>query len=219
MNFIERITGLFTSPDKTMGDIAKEPRIEEAAVIVAIYAIIAAVSAFITSSHIKYVFTDSALEGMTGIMTIITVIAALIMPFIFWVIITAVLYLFSMVFGGEGKFLTLLAGIGYSQLPKILTAIILALLLTQAPIITMEISSSGQTRIVDGGDGGQFSSPLGIFQQVVGLIGLLWSCLIGMFALKHILKLSTKTAAIVVGVPLVLYLALSFGSALFYGLL
>lgn len=219
MNFIERIVGLFTSPDKTMGDIAKEPRIEEAAVIVALYAIVSAISTYIASSHIKYVFTDPALEGMAGIMTIMSAVIGLIAPFILWVIVTAVLYLFSMVFGGEGKFMALLTGIGYSQLPKIFATIILAVLLTQAPVLTYEISSSGQTRLLDGDGGGQLSDPMSILQQAVGLIGLLWSCLMGIFAVKHVLKLSTKSAAIVVGLPLVLYLIFTFGSALIYGLL
>jgi hypothetical protein len=214
MNFIERITGLITSPDKTIADIAKAPRIEEAAVIVAAYAIVTAISAYIAASHIKYVFTDSSLEGLAGIMTLLTAVFGLIMPFIMWVIITAVLYLFAMVFGGEGKFLTLLTGIGYSQLPKIFAALIAMLLLTQAPILTYEISSSGQTRIVDGA---QTTNMWSIAQQIVGIIGLLWSCLLGIFAIKYVLKLSTKTAAIVVGVPLVLYLVVSYGLSFVLG--
>jgi|AGTN01.2.fsa_nt_gi Yip1 domain. len=215
MSFVERIKGLITSPDKTMENIAKEPRIEEALVIVAIFAIITAIATYLASSHTKYIFTDSSLEGLSGIMTAISVIAGLILPFILWVVITAVLYLFAMVFGGEGKFMALLAGIGYSQMPKILTTIILALLLTQAPVLTYEISSSGQYQLVDG----EASSLLSIIQQVVSLIGLLWSCLIGVFAVKHILKLSTKSAALVVGVPLILYLAATYGSAFLFGLL
>ncbi|MGA9138992.1 MAG: Yip1 family protein [Methanocella sp.] len=217
MNFIERIIGLITSPDKTMADIAKEPKIEEAAVVVAVYAVIAAISAYIASSHINYVFTDPTLEGLTGIMTAITVVTGLILPFILWVIITAVLYLFAMVFGGEGKFLALLSGIGYSQLPKIFVTLILVVLLTQAPVITYEISSSGQTRILD--TGASTSSLLTIVQQIVGLIGLLWSCIIGVFAVKYILKLSTKNAALVVGVPLVLYLIITYGAAYLMGFL
>jgi hypothetical protein len=149
-------------------------------------------------------------------MTAITVVTGLILPFILWVIIAAVLYLFAMVFGGEGKFLALLSCIGYSQLPKIFVTLILLVLLTQAPVITYEISSSGQTTILDGGTS---SSLLTIAQQIVGLIGLLWSCLIGVFAVKYILKLSTKSAALVVGVPLVLYLVITYGAAYLMGFL
>ncbi len=215
MSLLQRITGLLTSPDKTMEEVNKEPRIEEALIIVAIYAVIAAISAYIASSHINYVFTDPSLESMRSIITAMTVVTGLIMPFVMWVIITAVLYLFAMVFGGEGKFLTLLTGIGYSQLPKILVTLILLVLLTQSPTITYEISSSGQTRILDGGTSG--SSLITILQQIVGLIGLLWSCVIGVFAIKHILKLSTKSAAIVVGVPLALYLIVTYGAAFLLG--
>ncbi len=63
MNFIERITGLITNPDKTMEDVAKEPRIEEAVVVIAIYAILSAISAYVMSSHITYIYTDSKYAG------------------------------------------------------------------------------------------------------------------------------------------------------------
>lgn len=213
MNFIERVTGLITSPDKTMGDIAKEPRIEEAAVIVAIYAVFAAISAYLTSSHIKYVYTDSTVPSMTGIITIITVVMGLIMPFILWVIITAVLYLFSMVFGGEGKFMNVLSAIGYSTLPKIFAIIVSILLLTQAPVITMEISSSNPMSSLSAATD-FYKNTFVMLSSLIVLVGLVWSSVLGIFGIKHTEKLSMKSAALVVGIPLVLYIVFQYGSLL-----
>ena len=56
MNFTQRVIGVFTNPDKTMNDIVNDPRIEEAIVIVGIYAILAMLSSYILSSHISYIY-------------------------------------------------------------------------------------------------------------------------------------------------------------------
>jgi hypothetical protein len=213
MNFIERIKGLITNPDKTMEDVAKEPRIEEAAVVIAIYAILAAISAYVLQTHITYVYTDPNVPNMAGLMTIVTVVGGLITPFIMWVIISVVLYLFSMVFGGEGKFTAVLTAMGLSAFVKIFAAVISILLLTQAPHITVEISSSDPFSSV-GAMTDFYKNTFVLLSSLVLLAGLLWSSYIGVFGIKHTEKISLKSAAIVVGVPLVLCVVLQYGTVL-----
>lgn len=209
MKFVERIKGLFTSPDKTMEDVAKDPRLEEAVIIVAIYAVVAAISGYITSSHLKYVSTDTTGVDISGFLSIITIVTSLIAPFIMWVLISVVLYLFSMVFGGEGKFTSVLSAIGMSTIAKIFPAIVGLLLLTQAPYITAEFSSTNTQGIVDAAL--EFSKdPFVILSSLVTLFGLLWSSLIGVFGIKHTEKISMTSAAIVVGVPLAVYIIIQY---------
>lgn len=210
MNFIERIIGTITSPDKTMADICKEPKWEEALVIVGLYAIITAVYMFMYNSHITYV---SDVPGMAQITLIMTVVMGLIMPLIGWVISTAVLFLLAMAFGGEGKFTSLLTGIGYSELVKIFAVIITIGLITQAPYLTIEMSQSNPMASVSAA--AEFTSNIFVLiSQVVFLLGLIWSCIIGIFALKNCQKLSFKSAAIVVIVPLVIYIVIQYGALL-----
>lgn len=212
MNFIERITGLISSPDKTMADIAKEPRIEEALVVVAAYAIFSGIAAYLSATHITYVYPEGT-PNMGALTTIVSLISGLIMPFIGWLIATVVLYLFAMVFGGDGKFTTVLTAIGFSSLVKIFALIIGILLLTQAPNITLTIDPSNPLSSLS--DMSSYTrNPFVLASSLVGLLGLLWSCFIGVFAIKHTEKLSMTSAAIVVGVPTLLYIVLQYGSIL-----
>jgi hypothetical protein len=211
MNFIERIKGLLFNPDKTMEDVAKEPRLEEAVVVIAIYAILYTVFTYIQTSKVKYVFTDSSMPDTSGFMMIISIVAALIMPFIIWVIISVILYLFSMVFGGEGKFTSVLTAIGYSALPKIFAIIIAAILLTQAQPVTVEISSSNPFASMAGATE-FYKQSIVMLSSMVILAGVIWSSLIGMFGIKHTEKITMTSAAIVVGVPLALYVIMQLAS-------
>lgn len=214
MKFVERITGLITNPDKTMEDVAKEPRIEEAAVVIAIYAVLSAIFAYVMQTHVTYIYTDANMPDMSGLMSIVTVIGGLIVPFITWVIIAVVLYLFSMVFGGEGKFTSVLTAVGLSAFVKIFAIAIGIVLLTQAPHVTVEISSSNPFSSV-GAMADFYKNTWVMLGSLVTLAGLLWSSYIGMFAIKHTEKLTLKNAAIVVGVPLALYIIVQYSSLLF----
>jgi hypothetical protein len=196
-----------------MEDVAKEPRIEEAVLVVAIYAIMYTVFTYIQTSKVKYVFTDTSMPDTSGLMMIVSIIAALIMPFIAWVIISVILYLFSMVFGGEGKFTSVLTAIGYSALPKIFAVIIAAILLTQAQPVTVEISSSNPLSSMTGA-AEFYKQTIVMLSSLVILAGVIWSSLIGMFGIKHTEKISMTSAAIVVGVPLALYVIIQLAGYL-----
>ncbi len=175
MKFVERLTGILVKPGETMKDIIKEPRIEEALVIVGIYAILSMLSAYVASTHINYIYdipgTD-AMSGLRSIMTIVTLVFGLIMPFISWMIISGILHLFSMAFGGSGKFYPpIVTGIGYSDIVKIFAVIIAIVLLTQTPVITMEISSSTNLSNISSMTKDLYSSPFYILSQIVVLCG------------------------------------------------
>jgi hypothetical protein len=215
MKFMERMTGILLKPGETMKDIIKEPRIEEALVIVGIYAILSMLSAYVASTHITYIYdvpgTDT-MSGLRSIITVITLVFGLIMPFISWMIVSGILHLFSMAFGGSGKFYPpVVTGIGYSAIVKIFAVIIAILLLTQTPVITLEISSSNLSGIASMAKD-LYSSPFYILSQIVVLVGLLWSSYLGALAIKEGEKLTLTQALMVVGIPLVLYLVVSYGS-------
>lgn len=217
MKFMERITSLLVKPDEAMKDITNEPRIEEALVIVGIYAILVMLNTYIAATHIKYTYDIPGMEQVAGlqtITTIVTLIAGLVVPLIAWPIIAGGLHLFSMAFGGSGKFYPhILTSIGYSELVKIFAVIVAILLLTQAPVITVELSSSSLTAATSAAKQ-LYSNPFYILSNLVMLIGLLWSCYLGALAIKHGEKLSMTSALIVVGVPLVIYVVISYGSML-----
>ncbi|HEY3272302.1 MAG TPA: Yip1 family protein [Methanocella sp.] len=217
MNFIERIIGTFSNPDKTMEDIIKEPRIEESLVIVVAYAILAMIATYITLSHINYVVTDASLDSnaLKMIALVFGVGGVLIMTLLAWPIVTAILHLFSMMFGGEGKiYPSMMTAIGYSQLPKLIAAVILIGMATQAPMSTVEVSSTGGYTMPNAVTGTLYWA-----QLAASWIFLLWSCYIGALAVKHGEKLSMKNALITVGIPLAIYVLLTFGMGYLTGLI
>ena len=118
-----------------------------------------------------------------------------------------------MAFGGSGKFYPpIVTGIGYSEIIKIFSVIIAIVLLTQTPVITLEISSSSNLSNISNMAKDLYSSPFYILSQIVVLLGLLWSSYLGALAIKEGEKLTMTQALMVVGIPLVLYLIVSYGS-------
>jgi hypothetical protein len=217
MNFIERIIGMFSNPDKTMEDITKEPRIEESLVIVVAYAILLMIGTYISLSHINYVVTDASLDSnaLKMIALIFGVGGVLVMTLLAWPIITAILHLFSMLFGGEGKiYPAMLTSIGYSQLPKLIAAVLMIGFATQAPMTTVEISSTGSYNVPAAATG-----TLYLVQMAVSWLFLLWSCYLGALAVKHGEKVSMKNALITVGIPLAIYALLTLGLSFLAGLI
>jgi hypothetical protein len=218
MKFMERLTGILVKPGETMKDIIKEPRIEEAVVIVGIYAILSMLSTYIASTHINYVYdipSAGSMAGLRTIMTVVTLVFGLILPFIAWLVISGILHLFSMAFGGSGKFYPpIVTGIGYSEIVKIFTVIIAILLLTQTPVITLQISSTSNLSSISNMTNQLYSNPFYILSQIVVLIGLLWSSYLGALAIKEGEKLTMTQSLIVVGIPLALYIVVSFGPML-----
>lgn len=214
MNFLERIIGTIVNPDKTMEDIAKEPRWEEALVIVGIYAVLFAIYSYLQTSHIIYEYVGIEMPaGMATITAVTTVVEGLLMPFIFLVIIAVVLHLLAMAFGGSGKFMAVLTAIGYSTLVKIFFVILAILLLTQAPYVTIQYDVNNPFAMLSNMKA--FTDNIYVVAgSLVVLVGLIWSCLIGIFGLKHTEKLSFTSAAIVVGVPALIYIAITYGSKL-----
>jgi len=213
MKFTERLTGILVKPGETMKDIIKEPRIEEALVVVGIYAILSMLSTYLVTTHVKYVYdVPGSTAGLQSIITLVTLVFGLIVPFIYWLIVSGVLHLFSMAFGGSGKFYPpIVTGIGYSEIVKIFAIIISILLLTQAPVITLEISSSNLSSVTSMAKD-LYSSPFYILSQLVMVLGLLWSSYLGALAIKEGEKLTMTQALMVVGIPLVLYLIVSYST-------
>jgi hypothetical protein len=217
MKFIERLTGIFMKPGETMKDIAREPRIEESVVIVGIYAILFMLYTYVSTTRLNIIYDMPGLDAASGLRTIMTVVSlvfSLVMPFIIWLIIAGVLHLFAMAFGGSGKFYpNIVTGIGYSQIVKIFTILIALILLTQVPVMTMHISSSNPLAAVSAA--GELSKNIYyLLSSLVVLIGVIISSYLGMLAIKEGEKLTMTQAAMVVGIPLAIYVIYNIASVL-----
>lgn len=212
MSFVDRIIGVFVNPDKTMGDIANKPRIQEALLIVGIYAVLGLVSSYVVSSHMTFVYSiagssQSRLQTIQTISVIIRFLEGFIAPLILWLVITGILHVFAMLLGGKGKYYPqMLTALGYTDVVKIIAIIITILLYTQLPYVTVDITSTNTFAIISSVSSTAITQS--IYHRagsIIMLLGVIISSLLGVFAIKNGEKLTLVQSAIVVGIPLLIY--------------
>ena len=200
MSFIERVTGIISEPKKIMNDISEQPMIEEAVMIIGIYAIFTAIAAYIQSNKITYVFEglDNMPSSMQSLVTVITMVVALIAPFITWIIITGVIHFLSMATGGEGKFYPqMMTIVGFSMVPLVFNGIISIGLFSMIEPLTINMSTASPEAIKE-----LYSNPYFSVSMLVGIIIEVWSTIILYFGIKSVHKLSSNSSAIIAAIPL-----------------
>jgi hypothetical protein len=204
MNFVEKITGIINNPKETMKNIAQEPLIEEAVMIVGLYAILSAIAAYIQSNKINIVYEnvpsgmESYLPDKTTTM-MIGIVFALAGIFVMWLIGTGIIHIISKAFGGEGKFSpNLITAAGYSMIPQIIGIVLtLALYLNMDPVtITMDMTNPRS--------GTGMTAPFLFEITIINLILMLWAGIIFFFGVQSVHKISPGKSAIAVGIPLAL---------------
>ena len=153
------------------------------------------------------------MPGMDTIIILSATAGALVMTFIFWLIVAGVFYLFSSVFKGEGSFNRVLEVVGYGYLPQIAGSLItIVAAIVYIPRITVpaltQAALEDPTMIAQVTKAFMHDPAMMELTQITSLITLvflLWSANIWIFGVKHARRLSPQNAAICVGVPVVMY--------------
>lgn len=210
MSFIETIVETITNPKNAMKSIAEQPMIEEAVMIVGIYAVLSALAAYIQTSKITFVFEgfENMPSSMQSLTTIFGVVGALISPFIIWLIGTGIIHLISMAFGGEGKFYPqMMTVIGYSMVPLFFSSIIsLALIFMVEPMtITISATNPMATKEI-------YNNPFFSASAIIGTIMQIWAAVIIFFGVQSAHRLTPVKSAVVAGVPLLITVMLAVRS-------
>jgi hypothetical protein len=156
---------------------------------------------------------SSAMPGIDTIITLSSVIGAVIGTFIFWIVGAGIFYAISTVFKGQGSFKRVLEIVGYGYLPQIFGSLItLVAAIEYVPKISVPTLSSAalqdptvmeQTMKAFMHDPAMFE--LTQITSLVAVVFLLWSASIWIFGLQHARQLSLKDAALCVGIPVILY--------------
>lgn len=216
MQFIERVTGMFTKPEETIKDILKEPRIEEPLVIIGVYGIIAVISSVLSSLHIG------------SSLSIVSVVFSIILAFVGWIIATGVVHALALFLGGEGKYNPqMLNAIGYTYVVKYIPAIIGLVLIFFMPAYSLPSqpnfsSSMTSDQIKEAMQpylqlmSTALFNPIAILSMIIGYLGLIWSCFLGSIAVKNGDKVGKTASYIAVFLPMILFIVLSL--ALEYGM-
>lgn len=199
MSFVERVKGIISEPKKNMNIISEQPMIEEAVMIIGIYAILIAIAAYIQSNKIIYNFEglDNMPSSTQSLMTVITIVGALIVPFITWIIVTGVIHLLSMAAGGEGKFYPqMMTIVGFSMLPLIFNGIISIGLFSMIEPQTINVADPTAMKEL-------YSNSYFLVSMLVSIIIEVWSTIILYFGIMSAHKLSSNSSAIIAAIPLV----------------
>ncbi len=202
MSFAEKIIGTINNPKETMKNIAQEPLIEEAVMIVGILAIIGALAAYVQSYKVNIVF-ENVPPGMEsffkqGSMNMITIISSLISPFIGWIVGTVIIHFISKALGGEGKlYPNLITAAAYSMIPQVIGIVLsLALFLNMNPVtVTVDMTNPRAGNTI-------MNNPFFLETQIISAILMLWGAMIFVFGVQSVHKLSTGNSAVAVGIPL-----------------
>ena len=200
MDITEKITGVIKSPGNTMKTIAEAPLIEEAFLIVGIFAVISALAGYVQSFKLIYDFQglENPISSMQSFMTIFTIVSALIGAFLIWLIGTGILHLISMALGGEGKFTPqMLTIVGYCMIPLVLAGIMELVLFSMADPVTITISPGSTAGLKE-----LYDNPYFLGASIIGLIMQAWFSFLLYFGIQNAHKLSPSKSVIVAGIPL-----------------
>lgn len=116
MNLIEALT----NPDTFFKNSLKKKSLKEPFLIVLIFSILIAISAYISTSIIYKIFPPQY-QQVLAFTKIIALISTFIGGIVAWLIIAGFMHLISMIFKGEGSFKKTLSFTGYGFLPNILS--------------------------------------------------------------------------------------------------
>jgi hypothetical protein len=201
MGFLKRTIDTLKRPEEAMKDISNTPLIEEAVMIVGIYALLSAADLYVRSSKIVQV-TEINLEFARTI----GIITAIFSAFITWFILTGIIHNISLAIGGKGRFYPhMMVLVGYAMLPLIFSAILSTLIIYSTGSNIVNVNPSNSQEMFEEI---QRSTPY-IASKFISYMAWIWSFLIISFGLQFHQKLSRKNALITVAVPFGLWLGLS----------
>lgn len=167
--------------------------------------VVGAITAYLVSATLMSAMEIPGVEGLGGVIGAVGAISALIGTLLFWVIYTAVFYVISMAFKGQGDFNRLLAYVGYGHLPQVVGGIITAAL-TWSYLSDLRVPSLTDPGAIQEWTQSLLQNPTMQVSTAVALLFLLWSANIWIFGVRSGRKLSTRDAAITVLVPVLIYI-------------
>lgn len=185
----------------------EEPSLKVPALIALIIGVIGAVSAALAANMVIGILPAEA-QAFGAIAVIFAVAAAVIGGFVTWIAFGIVFYLISMAFKGRGSLKRTLEFVGYGFLPQVFGGIIGAFFSYQLITkITIPTATSPEqiAAFSENLANALIADPLAQISGIVGILFLIWSANIWIFGVKYARNLSTRDAALTVGIPVGLY--------------
>lgn len=207
------VIDILIHPDAFFRDIVHEKEdLKFPFLIVLVGSLIAAGYGYLIGSLTARMMS-SAMAGIDLIITISSVLGAVIGTFLFWIAGAGIFYAISCAFNGQGSFKRVLEVVGYGYLPQVFGSLImLVAAMEYIPRITVPTMSAAafQDPVVMEQTMKAFLHDPAMLEltQVTTLIAvafLLWSASIWIFGLQYSRQLTLRDAALSVGVPVIAY--------------
>ncbi len=128
------------------------------------------------------------------------IVGGLIGTFLNWFILAGILYSISYVFASKGSFKRTLEFVSYGFVPQIFSGFI-SLVVTYVLVSSVDFSAQDPQLMAQGMEQMFSNNPLFYTSQIIGILCLLLSAYIWIFALLHARNMSFKNAALTVCIP------------------
>jgi hypothetical protein len=204
---------VLTRPDAFFSTLMTEQEsLKIPALIMLAGGIVAAITGYLMGGLSAKMMAD-VMPGMDTIIIISAMAGALIMLFIFWLIVSGVFYIISSLFKGQGSFNRVLEVVGYGYLPQLAGSIIalvaVIIYIPRIAVPTLTRAALEDPAVIEQATKAFMHDPammeLTQITTLVSIVFMLWSAHIWIFGIKHARGLSPRDAAVCVGVPVVLY--------------
>ncbi len=217
MNLMERITRIITNPRETLQDISENSYIEDAVLIVGIFAIVSAIFGYMSQNIIIFGIDGdirgfSSYYGASG-SSVFSIITGFIGVIIMWIIVSGIVHVFSIALGGEGSFKKVLMIYSYANIPALLgTVVNLILISLMNPInIVFDFStvSSPFSLVFDIMEitmRALMSDPYYQVIYVITIVMNLWTIGLVILGIKFVHDLSTNRALIAVSILILFFI-------------
>ena len=172
--------------------------------IILAVAIIAMGSSFLVMNQLSGMFPSDMGSYVSTAAIVFGIVGGLFGTFFYWLILTLIFYSISYVFESNGSFKRTLEFVGYGFVPQIFSSLI-GVFVTYKLMASVDFSQQDSQLISESMTQMLSYNPLYYASQAIGILCLLLSAYIWVFALLHARNLSMKNAIITVGVPVGLY--------------
>jgi hypothetical protein len=193
--------------------IAEKESFKIPGLILLVLGIVSAINAYLIGG-VTGKMMAGLMPGMESIIAISTIIGAFLGIFVFWVVWAGVFYLVSIVFKGQGTFKRSVEFVGYGYLPQIFGGILcsIVVLMYIPRVIVPRITSAAtqDPQLIQDAIKALMHDPVMMEMSqitlLISIVFLLWSANIWISAIQHSRNLSSRDAALCVGIPVVAYI-------------
>jgi len=209
------ISTLLTDPNGFFRQQESDPSLKWPLVIIALVGVLRLVTGVVTSRGLSDLLSSQGLPASQAGSGPLAFAFAFAVPFVAWIFYAGLFYLLSTVFDGDGEFSRLLTFVGYGFVPQIVGSALTALVQfyrwnVRGVSVTFPSELAGTPPSQMSGEQALAyaralqeaqAGPLVTLTTVFGLLFTLWAAFIWLFATKHARDVSTRQAAVSVGVP------------------